>query len=378
MNPEEPSMKHLSRRGFVSLAAASRRRKVFICLIDGLGPEYIRASDMPNLKRFASAGTYREGKGMMPSLTNVNSASLATGDYPEHHGITANTFFDPALRREVEMSAPGYLLRPTVFEYASRRGWKTAFVGAKAKIQSLVASRATISLSAEASGVPMYEAENSYWVFEQGRKALRDPDVRMLYLTTTDFMMHTYAPGHERSREHLHEVDRALGSIVDDHPNLELYLCADHGMNAKTVAIDPVRLLYEKGLRARGAAAIADKHKVHHRDLGGSLYLDLEEHSSILKARDVLRAEEGVEEVLLREEAAKRFRLRADRTGDLFVLAGKNYALGSMPKTRTDVKVRTHGSLHETTVPLLVYGRKPKKLDSIVDLTAGRAWEESS
>lgn len=366
----------ISRRSLLAAAMAAPRRKVLICLIDGLGPDYIAASEMPNLKRLMKEGVYREGNCAMPSLTNVNNASLATGSFPDRHGITANTFLDRELGHVVEMSSPKYLMRKTVFETAQEKGWKTAFCGAKDKIRTLIAANAGTSVGAEKQGIPMYEAANSYWVFEQGRTLLRRPDVDLLYLTTTDYMMHTYPPGESRSQEHLKRLDGLLAGIVDDHPKLELYLCADHGMNEKTVAIDPVRVLAEKGIRASGAAAIADKHKVHHQDLGGSLYLDLENPAEAGKAREALLAEPGIEAAIPRNEAARQFRLMAERTGDLFVLAAKNAALGQLKAKRTDVRVRTHGSLHERRIPLLVYGRKPGKLESIVDLTATRAWEE--
>ena len=374
----------MNRRYFLAAAstaltrgAAPARRKVMVCLIDGFGPEYIARSEMPNLQRAIKAGTYKLGRSAMPSLTNVNSASFATGSYPEAHGITANTFFDPELGMIVEMADAKYLRRPTLFTHAHKKGWKTAFVGAKEKIRSLVGASAHSSISAEKQGIPMYEAEANYWVFDQGLKALRNPDVDLLYLTTSDYIMHTYGPETPESLEHLKNLDQRLGQILDDQPNLELYLCADHGMNAKTRAVDPERLLAKHGIAARAVPAIADKHKIHHKDLGGSIYIDLDQPGDIAKAKEIFTAEPGIEEVLLRAEACKRFRLMPKRTGDLFLLGDKITALGALDRERRPVAVRTHGSLHEATVPLLVYGRKWKgKLESSVDLTADRVWEE--
>jgi len=159
-------MQSMNRRYFLAAAstaltrgAAPARRKVMVCLIDGFGPEYIARSEMPNLQRAIKAGTYKLGRSAMPSLTNVNSASFATGSYPEAHGITANTFFDPELGKIVEMADAKYLRRPTLFTHAHKKGWKTAFVGAKEKIRSLIGASAHSSISAEKQGIPMYEAE---------------------------------------------------------------------------------------------------------------------------------------------------------------------------------------------------------------------------
>jgi phosphonoacetate hydrolase len=363
-----------------TLVRGARRptsRKVMVCLIDGFGPEYIAKSEMPNLKRAMKAGTYKVGRGVMPSLTNVNSASLATGSYPESHGITANTFFDPEAGKIVEMADAKYLKRPTLLASANAKGWKTAFVGAKEKIRSLIGVGAHSSVSAEKQGIRMYEAETTYWVFEQGRQALRNPDVDLLYLTTSDYIMHTHGPETAESLEHLKNLDVHLGRILDDQPKLEFYLCADHGMNAKTRAVDPERLLAKQGIAARAVPAIADKHKIHHKDLGGSIYIDLEKPEDIVKAQEIFKAEPGIEEVLLRADACKRFRLMPERSGDLFLLGDKITAIGALDMERRPVAVRTHGSLHEAEVPLLVYGRKWKgKLESSVDLTAERVWEE--
>ena len=359
--------------------AAPARRKVMICLIDGFGPEYIAKSEMPNLHRAMKEGTYKIGRGAMPSLTNVNSASLATGSFPETHGITANTFFDPEQGKIVEMADAKYLKHPTLFASAHKKGWKSAFVGAKEKIRSLIGVSAHSSISAEKQGIRMYEAETTYWVFEQGRQALRNPDVDLLYLTTSDYIMHTYGPETAESQEHLKNLDHHLGRILDDQPKLEMYLCADHGMNAKSRAVDPERLLTKHGINARAVPAIADKHKIHHKALGGSIYIDLEKPDQIKTAMAIFQAEPGIEEVLLRADACKRFRLMPERTGDLFLLGDKITALGALDQERRPVAVRTHGSLHEAAVPLLVYGRKWKaKLETSIDLTAGRAWEETA
>lgn len=42
-------------------------------------------------------------------------------------------------------------------------------------------------------------------------------------------------------------------------------------------------------------AAIADKHKLHHKDLGGSLYVDLDWPEQIQEARQALESEPGIE-----------------------------------------------------------------------------------
>ncbi|OYW11803.1 MAG: hypothetical protein B7X34_02630, partial [Acidobacteriia bacterium 12-62-4] len=80
------------------------------------------------------------------------------------------------------------------------------------------------------------------------------------------------------------------------------------GINQKTMALDRVRVLAEKGIRAPAATAIADKHKVHHQDLSGSLYLDPADQSELVRTRQVLLSEPGIEAAVPRAETAKRRR----------------------------------------------------------------------
>jgi phosphonoacetate hydrolase len=69
----------------------------------------------------------------------------------------------------------------------------------------------------------------------------------------------------------------------------------------------------------------------------------------------------GVEEVLLREEAADTLALPADRIGDLVVLADADTALGKS-EAKHDLSqlrgpLRSHGGRHEQRVPVILSHR---------------------
>jgi phosphonoacetate hydrolase len=339
-----------------------------VALVDGLGPEYIERSEMPNLRRLMAGGIYKVGRSVIPSVTNVNNASVVTGSFPSEHGIVSNFYFDPHSGESVMMESADFLLRPTLFERASAAGLRSALVTAKNKIKTLLARGADIAVSAEMPDAAfvaavgpkpnLYSAEANYWVFRAARWLLRQSGVDVLYLSTTDYMMHTYEPGHARSLEHMHELDRLLGGIVDDHPNLRLALTADHGMNAKTEGIDAARVLAASGIEAEAVPIIRDVHVIHHQNLGGACYVYLKRRADLQKAQEVLAATQGVDEVHRRADAARRFRLRPDRIGDLFLLAARHVVFGDLPAARQEVRVRSHGSRHEEAVPLLCHGWK--------------------
>ena len=51
------------------------------------------------------------------------------------------------------------------------------------------------------------------------------------------------------------------------------------------------------------------------------------------------------------------FKLMAERVGDIMVLADEETVFGVMEEAEREVRLRSHGSLHESTVPLWVLER---------------------
>jgi phosphonoacetate hydrolase len=130
---------------------------------------------------------------------------------------------------------------------------------------------------------------------------------------------------------------------------------ADHGMNAKSVNMDPARLLQEHGISSKMVASIKDEHVVHHQNLGGSAYIYVSEAE---KALAILREAEGVEAVYRRDEAVGEFRLMRERIGDLLLLADEDHTFGPNEEgVYRDIEIRSHGSLHENEVPFVLSSR---------------------
>src|SRR5579862_3297093 len=352
--------------------AAGRKRKVLFNCMDGCDPAYLRLSDVPNLKRMMNAGLYREGQCVMPSVTNVNNTCIATSCFPQEHGITGNYYYDRATGKGTYMESPGFLLQPTIFEKARASGYRTAFLSSKGKLLELLRKGADLAAAAEQAPADLqkfagpqadvYSADLNYWTFRAARHVLRS-GYNFLYVSTTDYMMHTYAPDEAPSQEHMHEVDKLLGAIVDDHPDIEIYMSADHAMNAKSKAVDLGRLLAREGISAQAVPIIKDRYVKHAQNLGGSSYIYVKNAKDLDKTAAVLSRHPAVEQIYSNEKAAAKFMLKADRIGDLMVLARKDYVIGDLDTVEQDVKVRSHGSLHELTVPILCYGRKVNTAD---------------
>src|SRR5207342_3915507 len=69
-----------------------------VFVMDGLRPDSVTAADTPNLHRLRSEGVWFENShSVFPTVTRVNSTSLATGTYPSRHGIMGNSIYVPAV-----------------------------------------------------------------------------------------------------------------------------------------------------------------------------------------------------------------------------------------------------------------------------------------
>jgi hypothetical protein len=74
--------------------APSRRRLVIV--VDDLRPDYITVDVMPRLTGLGRRGVvFSRHHAVFPTVTRVNAASLATGAYPDTHGLMGNSVFLP-------------------------------------------------------------------------------------------------------------------------------------------------------------------------------------------------------------------------------------------------------------------------------------------
>ena len=344
-------------------------QRVVIAMIDGLGTDYMDGSDMPVLKGLMARGFSKTVRGVMPSVTNVNNASIACGAWPEEHGITGNSYFDEASGELQYMEDAAFLRVPTVFERAARRGVKSALLTAKKKTLGLLSRGTAVAIAAEAptpeavarygQAPPIYSREINYWLWGAAVDLLKNrPEIRLLYVHTTDYPMHTWPPSAAESREHLAKLDALIGRAVAAAPDAAFLITADHGLNSKARCWDLAKACKNRGLELRFAfSAERDRYVKHHRNLGGTAYVWLRAPDDAPRAAAILRGLEGVETVLTRREAAERFHLMPERIGELVVLGDRDTVFGDL-ETESEAlppTLRTHGSLHETEIPMIIY-----------------------
>jgi phosphonoacetate hydrolase len=339
---------------------------ILICL-DGTAQEYIDAAATPSLDRIAREGWHKQVKGIVPSVTNVNNSSLVTGEAPRAHGVTTNFIYDRKTRAGDYLESHVWLCCPTVFERIAARNGRSAMLTSKDKLRTLLAEGTHFSCSVEAPAAwleaelgpapDIYTVEANWWLFEAAQALLqREPDFDFIYLSTTDYVQHTYAPAQPEAIRHTEGVDYRLGQLLNDcGERARIIVTADHGMQAKSRGLDFNRLFAEAGLDSEAVPIIKDKHVIHHNNMGGAIYVWCHD-GQIERVRDLLLAEEGVTEVLTRAVACARFGLMPERVGDLMVLGDEETVFGTLEAARVPMQnLRSHGGPTEAVVPFYAW-----------------------
>ena len=368
---------------------------VVVC-VDGCEYDYLteaaRAGAAPFIAKLLGPGTAFKGDCVVPSFTNPNNLSIVTGAPPAVHGICGNFFYDRDADAEVMMNDPKYLRAGTVFAAFSDAGAKLAVITAKDKLRKLLghrmkgicfssekAAEATLAENGienvvEMVGMPVpsvYSAELSEFVFAAGVKLLERQRPDLMYLSTTDYIQHKFAPGTEGANRFYAMMDKYLAKM--DAMGATIALTADHGMNAKQKADGTPNVIYLQDAidgwigrgpsgetvgrpKARVILPITDPYVVHHGALGSfaTIYVEGRDKDTVAGK---LKALEGIEVVLDNAEAAKRFELPPDRLGDLVVVSTRHVVLGTSASRHDlsglDAPLRSHGGISEQTVPLL-------------------------
>lgn len=374
---------------------------VVVC-VDGCDPEYIAQAvsggHMPWMKRTLANGTAVIADCVIPSFTNPNNLSIVTGAPPAVHGVCGNTLYDVESGAEVMMNDPKWLRAPTLLAALADADCKVAVVTAKDKLRRLLghqmrgvcfsaekadqATRAEHGIDAvlELVGMPLpgvYSAALSEFVFAAGVRLMEAERPDVVYLSTTDYVQHKHAPGSAEANAFCGMMDRYLDEL--ERLGCVIAVTADHGMSPKQQLDASPNVIYLQDVldgwlgaaRARVILPITDPYVVHHGALGSyaTVYLPTAVAAGELAAR--VAALRGIELVLTREAAARRFELPADRIGDLVVISSRSVALGGAAARHDlsglDAPLRSHGGLSEQPVPLVMNRR-------VANLDTNRRW----
>ena len=362
---------------------------VVVVCVDGCEPDYlgqaVATGHMPWMKKALSHGTGLVADCVVPTFTNPNNLSIVTGVPPSVHGICGNYLFDSETQSEVMMNDPKWLRAPTILAALADAGQKVAVVTAKDKLRQLLGHQMKgICFSAEKAdqatlaehgidqvlakvGKPLpsvYSADLSEFVFAAGVWLMQHQRPDVMYLSTTDYIQHKFAPGTDGANAFYAMMDGYLQQLED--MGCVIALTADHGMNAKVGMDGLPQVIYLQDwfdawlgtAVARVILPITDPYVVHHGALGSFATVYLPASVDLNQAVQRLQAVHGIEAVYTCEQAAVHFELPADRIGDLVVVSERFTVLGTAlakhDLSGLDVPLRSHGGVSEQRVPLVL------------------------
>uniref|UniRef100_A0A8C5TG23 Autotaxin n=1 Tax=Malurus cyaneus samueli TaxID=2593467 RepID=A0A8C5TG23_9PASS len=205
------------------------RPPLIIFSVDGFRASYMKKGNkvMPNIEKLRSCGTHSPYmRPVYPTKTFPNLYTLATGLYPESHGIVGNSMYDPVF--DASFSLRGR-------EKFNHRWW----------------GGQPIWITAAKQGV---KAGTFFWsiVIPHERRILtilqwltlpdnERPYVYAFYSEQPDTAGHRYGPfNSEMMVNPLREIDKTVGQLMDGLKQLKLHRCVnvifvgDHGMEDTT------------------------------------------------------------------------------------------------------------------------------------------------
>ena len=369
-------------------------RPVVVVCIDGGDPAYfergVRDGVVPNVARFMTQGFGAVAGGDVPSFTCPNNMSIATGSPPAVHGISGNFYLDPETGAAVVMTGPELLRSRTVMAEFSRQGATVVSITAKDKLRKQLGKEmdlagGSVNFSSELAdqctleehgiehvlgfvGMPkpdMYSPELSLFVLEAGIRLLAERRPDILYLSLTDYIQHKYAPGEPEADRYYANMDRMFGRL--DALGAVVALTADHGMNDKSNPDGSPKVIWLQDLLDRrfgkGTSTvicpITDRFVAHHGALGGFVRVYCGQGLDPADVMKLARGLDGVETVVDRATAAKRFELPLDREGDVVVISRADTCIGAAEADHDlsglkGHRLRTHGGISEAKVPFIL------------------------
>jgi len=219
--------------------SAKKSPYVLLISIDGYRWDYTKKYKPKFLSQFKQQGaSLKSLRPSYPTKTFPNHLSIVTGRYPMNHGIVANGFYAPDLKksyslrnREAVENEDFYLSLP-IWGLAERQGMRTAtyfWPGSEAPIQN---ERPSYFLKYN-HGTPHSDrietVLNWFKIEEENR-----PHLVTLYFHDVDSAGHNFGPDSKEVKEAIDKVDSSIQKVVTNIRKLGLpiniVIVSDHGM----------------------------------------------------------------------------------------------------------------------------------------------------
>jgi predicted AlkP superfamily pyrophosphatase or phosphodiesterase len=223
------------------LHAQSPAPYVVMLSMDGFRWDYPDNCPTPNLDRMAAHGVKaRSLQPSFPSKTFPNHYTIATGLYPDHHGIVDNNFFDPETGRQYSLSDQQAVEDPSF--YGGEPIWLTA-----KKNGIISATFYWVGSEAPIKGMrPAYWKQyNHDFPFQQRIDTViywlnlpeeKRPHLILWYFEEPDGIGHDFGPEGEETIRMVMHLDSLMGILLDKIDALpiadqvNIIITSDHGM----------------------------------------------------------------------------------------------------------------------------------------------------
>lgn len=227
---------------FLAPSQSKERNRIttVIVSLDGFRWDYTQWYDTPFFDFMADNGVESALIPSFPSKTFPNHYTIATGLYPDHHGLIANNFYDDVNKEHFSLGNKATKLNPDyyggepIWITAKKNGLKTSVIywpGSDVKICGMFPDM-------------YYEYDKEPRLTFDGRvnKAIEilknneRPDLLMLYFDQPDTFGHNFAPYGKRTRKVVGEMDALIKRLYDGiveaglKEEINLIVTSDHGM----------------------------------------------------------------------------------------------------------------------------------------------------
>jgi predicted AlkP superfamily pyrophosphatase or phosphodiesterase len=326
-----------------------QQQKPYVILIsaDGFRYDYAQKYGAQNLLDYAKQGVQADALiPSFPSVTFPNHYTIATGLYPSHTGLVANSFYDRARNESYSMSQKDKVKDGSW--YGATPLWVLA------EQQKMVsASFYWVGSDADVQGIhPAYYYYYNDQISNKDRVEVvknwltlpveKRPHFISFYYPEVDHAGHDFGPESAETKAAVHLVDGYIAELVAAVQSTDLpvnfIFVSDHGMT-QVDQKNPIK-----------TPASIDKQKFKISTAGSMIQLYANEASAILPLYAKLKADAVDYEVYLKKDVPKRLHYstkddRFNRIGDLVLLA-------KWPKVFADWKVNPgfHG-YDPTAVP---------------------------
>jgi len=219
-----------------------KEQYVVMLSLDGCRWDYPQIADMPNLEAIAREGVKLESlQPSFPSKTFPNHYTIATGLYPDNHGIVQNTFYDPDMDahykirdREAVENGDFYGGEP-IWVTAEKQGLRTAsfyWVGSEADVCGTHPSRWK-----KYNHTFPYEARVDTVIAWLSLPKKERPRLITWYYPEPDGVGHEFSPESKEVKTKVEYLDSLIGDFrkkVSQLPHadqINIIVTSDHGMS---------------------------------------------------------------------------------------------------------------------------------------------------